>query len=74
MSDLQDDDSKSRSDAARAMGRARTPAKKEASLVSLVTARQSRWADPEARERFAQAIRDSWKDRKKKKEQESNRE
>ena len=53
------DDEAVRSEAARALGRARTPKKAESSRGNLEDGRKKRWADPAARERQAQAIREA---------------
>ena len=71
MSDLRDDNAVSRSEAARAMGSARTERKRQATQENVAKARQSRWADPEARKRFGEAMKEAWRIRKANKQKET---
>lgn len=62
-------DEQARSEAARKMGRAKTPAKVEAARGNVAKARQIRWSDPEARAKLSQSMRESHARRKAAKEQ-----
>ena len=63
-----EDDQQARSEGARAMGRVRSERKTEAGRENALKARQARWADPAARERQAEAIREAARLRREAKE------
>lgn len=62
------DGEKLRSEAARAMGQAKTPAKTEAGRENAAKARRARWDLPGARERHAEALREAHRRRREAKE------
>jgi hypothetical protein len=66
--DMPDEEAAQRSEAARAMGRARTPRKVETARENVGVARQKRWEDPDARKRFGDAVREGHRKRREAKE------